>query len=198
MPGLVDPCRLCFFFLMIRRPPRSTLFPYTTLFRSVLSVLGTHVFGSPWDKLLIIAVLTSAAASTQTTILPTARTTLSMARWGALPEIFGRVHPRFLTPTFSTIGMGVLSIAWTMLLVGFNPAQSVLGDSITALGFSVCFYYGFTKAFHDYGAAGSGYAKPLFGIQIPIVIGIGTLLLGLPLMLLAAVRFRSFFRRRPE
>src|SRR3712207_7209994 len=26
----------CFFFLMIRRPPRSTLFPYTTLFRSAL------------------------------------------------------------------------------------------------------------------------------------------------------------------
>src|SRR3712207_7333778 len=26
----------CFFFLMIRRPPRSTLFPYTTLFRSSL------------------------------------------------------------------------------------------------------------------------------------------------------------------
>src|SRR5260370_11083828 len=26
---------LCFFFLMIRRPPRSTLFPYTTLFRSL-------------------------------------------------------------------------------------------------------------------------------------------------------------------
>src|SRR2546430_13682239 len=33
-----------FFFLMIRRPPRSTLFPYTTLFRSVLSgaVAGTQ------------------------------------------------------------------------------------------------------------------------------------------------------------
>src|SRR5262245_63148857 len=27
---------LCFFFLRIRRPPRSTLFPYTTLFRSAL------------------------------------------------------------------------------------------------------------------------------------------------------------------
>src|SRR2546430_17685561 len=26
----------CFFFLMIRRPPRSTLFPYTTLFRSLV------------------------------------------------------------------------------------------------------------------------------------------------------------------
>src|SRR2546427_11870820 len=36
----------CFFFLMIRRPPRSTLFPYTTLFRSesrerVLWLAGT-------------------------------------------------------------------------------------------------------------------------------------------------------------
>src|SRR5690554_7389995 len=28
-------CVLIFFFLMIRRPPRSTLFPYTTLFRSI-------------------------------------------------------------------------------------------------------------------------------------------------------------------
>src|SRR2546429_1356755 len=35
-----------FFFLMIRRPPRSTLFPYTTLFRSAflsLAVLGTGI-----------------------------------------------------------------------------------------------------------------------------------------------------------
>src|SRR3712207_9175434 len=34
-----------FFFLMIRRPPRSTLFPYTTLFRS--AVLGPHVAQHP-------------------------------------------------------------------------------------------------------------------------------------------------------
>src|ERR1051326_9251921 len=31
---------LLFVFLMIRRPPRSTLFPYTTLFRSLYGVLG--------------------------------------------------------------------------------------------------------------------------------------------------------------
>src|SRR6266516_6197486 len=30
----LDDSGMCFFFLMIRRPPRSTLFPYTTLFRS--------------------------------------------------------------------------------------------------------------------------------------------------------------------
>ena len=58
----------------------------------VLSVLGEEVFGSPLDKILIIAVLTSAAASTQTTILPTARTSLSMARAGAMPKSLG-AHP---------------------------------------------------------------------------------------------------------
>src|SRR2546426_10244971 len=31
----LPPCPFFFFFLMIRRPPRSTLFPYTTLFRSL-------------------------------------------------------------------------------------------------------------------------------------------------------------------
>src|ERR1035438_10697738 len=34
-----------FFFLMIRRPPRSTLFPYTTLFRSVTSGAGNYPRG---------------------------------------------------------------------------------------------------------------------------------------------------------
>src|SRR5437588_9583959 len=37
-----------FFFLMIRRPPRSTLFPYTTLFRSFVQVLIGEV--SKFDK----------------------------------------------------------------------------------------------------------------------------------------------------
>jgi amino acid transporter len=108
----------------------------------VLSVLGSEVFGSPWDKLLIIAVLTSASASTQTTILPTARTTLSMAHWKAIPKAFGQVHKRFLTPSFSTLLMGGASIAWTIVIL--NLSESALSDSITAIGFPICFYYGFT------------------------------------------------------
>src|SRR5438132_3606847 len=39
---------VCFFFLIIRRPPRSTLFPYTTLFRSYHGCSpdsGARVFG---------------------------------------------------------------------------------------------------------------------------------------------------------
>ena len=202
----------------------------------VLSVLGAHVFGSPWDKLLIIAILTSASASTQTTILPTARSTLSMARWGALPSVFGKIHPRYLTPTVSTLGMGGLSIVWTVLLVAFNPSQDVLGDSISAIGFAIAFYYGFVgfasawyfrrelrrspgvllrvgilpllggllmlgifvKALHDYSEPVNNYSTPILGIQATIFIGIGALLLGLPLMLACALKLHDFFRRKPE
>src|SRR5471030_3477333 len=39
-----------FFFLMIRRPPRSTLFPYTTLFRSVLIFGAIRIAGWLWRR----------------------------------------------------------------------------------------------------------------------------------------------------
>ena len=100
------------------------------------------MLGSPLDKLVIIAVLTSAAASTQTTILPTARTSLSMARAGAMPAILGRIHPRFQTPDVSTVLMGTLSIVW---YVGLTlVSENILFDSIAALGLMIAFYYGIT------------------------------------------------------
>src|SRR5258708_30782098 len=46
-----------FFFLMIRRPPRSTLFPYTTLFRSVF---GAPETGVDWSIITAATVMTMA------------------------------------------------------------------------------------------------------------------------------------------
>jgi amino acid transporter len=113
----------------------------------VLSSLGAEVFGTGgWGtvatKLLIVMVLTSAAASTQTTILPTARTTLSMAAFKAIPQRFARIHPRFLTPTWSTVGMGLASIAFYVMLT--RVSENVLADSIGSVGLMIAFYYGLT------------------------------------------------------
>src|SRR2546430_8560889 len=44
-----------FFFLMIRRPPRSTLFPYTTLFRSPASAGGQNAQHNLFSFLLFLA-----------------------------------------------------------------------------------------------------------------------------------------------
>jgi amino acid transporter len=108
----------------------------------VFAPLGTSVLGSPLNKLLIIAVLTSASASTQTTILPTARTTLSMARAKAIPKQFGNVHPRYLSPGFSTLWMGTTSLIVYVLLSA--TSQNLIADAFTSLALTIAFYYGFT------------------------------------------------------
>ena len=115
----------------------------------VLSVQGSAIFGTTgfgpiFYHLLLLMVLSSAAASTQTTILPTARTTLSMAAYKALPKSFATVHPRFMTPTVSTIVMGVISI---VVYVGLNYTSNgigVIGDAVIAIGLYIAFYYGLT------------------------------------------------------
>jgi amino acid transporter len=113
----------------------------------VLSGLGGAVFGSTgfgWflGKLLVLMVLSSASASTQTTIMPTARTALSMADHRGIPSAFARIHPRFRTPTWSTVGMGIASIAFYALLSKIST--NVLADSISSLGLAIAFYYGLT------------------------------------------------------
>ncbi len=108
-----------------------------------LSPLATTVLGPSLGKLLVFAVLTSAAACTQTTILPAARTAIAMARVGALPKRFAAIHPRFLTPGFATLAMGAVSTVWYLGLV-FLSNNNVLTDSVTATAIGIAFYYGLT------------------------------------------------------
>jgi amino acid transporter len=115
----------------------------------VLSVQANAIFGTTgagpvFYHLLLLMVLSSAAASTQTTILPTARTSLSMAVYRAIPRSFAKIHRRFLTPTISTIVMGAVSIAF---YIGVNYASNgigVIGDAVIAIGLYIAFYYGLT------------------------------------------------------
>jgi amino acid transporter len=114
----------------------------------VISVLGDAVFGGSGigvflSRLLVLMVLTSAAASTQTTILPTARTTLSMATYRAIPTSFAKIHPRYLTPTVSTIVMGVVS-AVLYVIMNYISGGLVIADAVTAIGLYIAFYYGLT------------------------------------------------------
>src|SRR5258707_13965463 len=59
------------FFLMIRRPPRSTLFPYTTLFRSGLSFLGPA-----WSELALVGLTYAFEQVSQALSWPSLQATL--------------------------------------------------------------------------------------------------------------------------
>ena len=107
---------------------------------SIFAVLGEGVLGSPWDNIIVLAIVISAISSTQTTIIPASRTTFSMGRADALPRRFADVHPRFRTPAFSTIVVAAGAMAW------YVPAnfisENFLFDTISALSLMIAFYYG--------------------------------------------------------
>ena len=113
----------------------------------VFSALGPALFPDTWwGHIGLIAlsatILTSASASTQTTILPTARTTLSMGVYKALPQSFAKIHRKYLTPTVSTIVMGAVSIFFYVLFTLIS--SSLLLALIGSVGLMIAFYYGLT------------------------------------------------------
>ncbi|QEN15651.1 APC family permease [Mycolicibacterium sp. ELW1] len=105
-------------------------------------LFGDSVLGHIGLLLLSASILTSASASTQTTILPTARTTLSMGVYKALPQSFAKIHRTYLTPTTSTIVMGAVSIGFYVLftLISSNLLSALIGS----VGLMIAFYYGLT------------------------------------------------------
>ena len=75
--------------------------------------------------------------------------------------------------------------------------RALLVGLVPLLGFAgMAFIFG--KAAHDYSKAGANYSAPFLGVQVPIVIGIGGLLLGVVLMVAQWIAMPAFFRRRPE
>ncbi|MFD9777945.1 APC family permease [[Kitasatospora] papulosa] len=107
----------------------------------IFALLAREVMGG-WDWIVLLAVATSALASTQTTIIPASRTALSMARRRALPAHFARISPRFRTPDVSTWWVAAIAIAW--YLVVSQISENALFDSLTALSLLIAFYYALT------------------------------------------------------
>jgi amino acid transporter len=202
---------------------------------AVFGTLAGDVLGSPWDKLVILAIVTSAVASTQTTIIPASRTSFSMARSDALPRTLAAIHPRFRTPHISTIVVAALAIAW------YVPAnfisENFLFDTLSALALMIAFYYALsgvacvvyyrrelTRSVKNFvfiglapliGAAMLGYlfiesirlfsdpeesytGQELIGLGVPLVIGVGFLLLGVVILVLWRLGgHERFFGRKP-
>ncbi|WP_144712730.1 APC family permease [Curtobacterium pusillum] len=201
------------------------------------ALFGTSFLGHAAMALLSFSILTSASASTQTTIMPTARTSLSMAVYKALPSQFARIHRRFLTPTWSTIGMGVASIGFYVLFTVIST--NLLTALIGSVGLMIAFYYGLTGfacvwvyrrtlftsvrnlvmrgvvpllggltlavtfvyglvqfAQPDWLQGDDGKDVTILGIGAVAVVGVGSILIGVVLMVVWWVRSPDFFAGR--
>jgi amino acid transporter len=107
----------------------------------IFGLLARDVLGG-FDWIVLLAVTTSAIASTQTTILPASRTALSMARRQAVPRTFARISPRHRTPDVSTWWVAAIAIAWYVVVN--LVSENALFDSLTALSLLIAFYYALT------------------------------------------------------
>lgn len=96
----------------------------------------------PLAILVSIAVLSSSAASLQSTFVSPARTLLAMGHYGALAPKFAKVSPRFFTPGYATIVSAVVAAVFYTVMRFIS--EDVLWDTITTLGMMICFYYGLT------------------------------------------------------
>lgn len=195
----------------------------------VLTILGEPVGGGILAAALLLTVSVSALSSTQSTILPTARGSLSMAVYKALPERFAAIHPRYMTPAFGTAVMGASALGFYLVLS--LASSNTLADSIASLGLAVAFYYGitafscvwyfrrtlfstarnfffrglfpllgglamtwaFVKSAIDMYAVDYG-STSLGGVGGVFILGVGMLVLGIPLMLACFAHNSSFFK----
>ncbi|UYQ76967.1 APC family permease [Glutamicibacter sp. JL.03c] len=108
---------------------------------SIFAVLAGPVMG-PLAMLMSLAIMSSSAASLQSTMVSPARTLLAMGYYKALPSRFAKISPRFMSPSVATVvsaGAAAGFYVVTRLL-----SENALWDTITALGLMICFYYGLT------------------------------------------------------
>jgi amino acid transporter len=108
---------------------------------NVFAALAGPVMG-PFAILMSLAVLSSSAASLQSTFVGPARTMLAMGHYRAFPARFARISPRFKSPSFATVIAAV--VAWGFYAVMRVVSTDVLTDTILTLGMMICFYYGVT------------------------------------------------------
>jgi amino acid transporter len=188
----------------------------------ILYYFAQQLSGTPLAYLMVLAVLSSTVATTQTTLLPSSRLTFSMARDGVFPKAFGRVHHAWKTPWFGTLITSILATIVIVLSVTVDTFNTnVFGNLILDIGVLVAIYYGVTglASFWAFRKVLTSSLRlfvfagllPLLGglflfyiayyvIQqdvgtaVPILVTAG---LGVPLLLLAGVTNRSgFFREK--
>lgn len=110
----------------------------------VLYFFANQISGTPLAYFMVLAVLSSTVATTQTTLLPSSRLTYSMSRDGVFPKAFGTIHRSWRTPWVGTIISSGLAIVVIILATSVNTVNTVFGNLILDIGVLVALYYGIT------------------------------------------------------
>ncbi|MFF7892948.1 APC family permease [Streptomyces sp. NPDC007907] len=146
-----------------------------------LPYLGEKLAAEPWATLPLVALMFSAVASVQATLIPTARGLLAMGRDRTMGPLWTRVHPRWGTPAAGTAV--VMSVAAVIAVFAFAIPElsDMLLAAVNAIGLIVALYYGLTAlacAVRFRAARHGGPREALLAVVVPALSGLVLLGLG--------------------
>jgi amino acid transporter len=145
-----------------------------------LPYLGEKLAAEPWATLPLVALMFSAVASVQATLIPTARGLFAMSRDRTMGPVWTRVHPRWGTPAAGTVVVMSVAGVIAVLAVAIPKLSDMLLAAVNAIGLIVALYYGLTAlacAVRFRSARHEGPREALLAIGVPAVSGL--ILLGL-------------------
>ncbi|CAG2153092.1 hypothetical protein LMG31506_04742 [Cupriavidus yeoncheonensis] len=111
---------------------------------NVIFAIAQKLFGPTWGYVSIIAVLLSTVGTVETQMLQFTRTLFAKSRDGALHPRYARLHPRWRTPHIAIFFIWITGLALLFVSSYLPTVNVILQDSITAIGFQICFYLGLT------------------------------------------------------
>jgi amino acid transporter len=112
---------------------------------NALAYILKQLVGSPWDKVMIAAVLFSVIGATQTALVSGARIAFAMGGDGTLPRPLGKTHPVHKTPAVATLLFaGLALIVLFVYVLGSSSVQGAFDNVISSVGLMFALFYAAT------------------------------------------------------
>lgn len=111
---------------------------------NIIFAIAEKVLGRTWGYIAILAVLLSTVGTVETQMLQFTRTLFAKGRDGALHHRYSKLHPRWQTPHVAIFFIWLFGLVLLFVSSYLPTINVILQDSITAIGFQICFYLGLT------------------------------------------------------
>jgi amino acid transporter len=111
---------------------------------NIIFAIAEKLLGKTWGYIAIVAVLLSTVGTVETQMLQFTRTLFAKGRAGALHQRYSRLHPRWRTPHIAIFFIWATGLVLLFVSSYLPTINVILQDSITAIGFQICFYLGLT------------------------------------------------------
>jgi amino acid transporter len=111
---------------------------------SALIFIAHQLVGSPWDKVMALAIVLSILGTTQAFLVGAARISFAMARDRLLPRVLGEISPKYRTPAKATIIFGLAMIVATWLYVFLSSVAGAFDTVVSVVGIMFALFYAVT------------------------------------------------------